>query len=74
MSAQRATDISDDDRRAGEKAIATVRRIQAEIAAANPDMTQDDWDEFADLWAEEVNNGLRAHVIRQREEEAARRS
>jgi len=74
VSAQRATDISDDDRRAGEEAVAEFRRIQARIQARSPDMTQEDWDELGDRWAEDVNEALRAHVIRQREEEASKRS
>lgn len=68
MSAQRANDITDDDRRAGEEAIATVRRLRAEIAAANPDMTDEDWERFANEWAEAVDDGLRRHVRRQRGE------
>lgn len=74
MSAQRATDISEDDRRAGDEAIAECRRIQAQIQARNPDMTQEDRDELADRWAEDVNEAIRDQVIRQREEAAARRS
>ena len=74
MSAQRANDISDDDRRAGDEAIARVRAIQERIRARNPDMTQDDWDELADRWAEDVDDGIRAFVIKQREDEAARQS
>ena len=73
MSAQRANDISDDDRHAGDEAVARFRRIQARIQSGNPDMTPGDWAELADRWAEDVNDALRALVIKQREEEASRR-
>lgn len=74
MGAQRASDIADEDRREGERAITRVRAIQARIRARNPDMTEADWDELAERWAEEVNEGIRTHVLKQREEEASRRS
>ncbi len=74
MSAQRANDTLEDDRRAGDEAVAAFRRIQARILANNPDMTDDDWEELAERWAEDVDEAIRAHVIRQREEEASRRS
>lgn len=74
MSAQRANDISEDDRRAGEEAVAAFRQIQARIQARNPDMTEEDWDELGDRWAEDVNEALRRHVMQQREEEALKRS
>lgn len=67
MSAQRA-ETTEERRRQGEEAWETIRRIRAEIAAANPDMTDEDWDEFADAWAEEVNEGLRNIVRRSRGE------
>lgn len=67
MSAQRA-EITQDERQRRQAAIARWRDLQAEIAAANPDMTDEDWDRFADEWAEEVNEGLRNIVRRSRGE------
>lgn len=67
MSAQRA-ETTQDERERRQALIADWRGLQAEIAAANPDMTDEDWDRFADEWAEAVNEGLRNIVRRSRGE------
>lgn len=67
MSAQRA-ETTEERLPQGEEALAEFRRIQANIRAANPDMTDDDWDRLGDEWADEVNEGLRRHVRRTRGE------
>ncbi len=66
MSAQRAE--IDDERARRKGAWEEIRRIRAEIATANPDMTDEDWDELAESWAEDVNEGLREIVRRSRGE------
>lgn len=68
MSAQRAVPSINQDDLEGDQAIAVIDRLRAEIAAANPDMSDQDWNAFAERWAEEVNEGLRRHVRRQRGE------
>ena len=67
MGAQRAG-ITEDDRMAGERAIAEVRRIREQIQASNPDMTPEDWDRIADELTNDVDEGLRRHVRRLRGE------
>ncbi|MDP9364740.1 MAG: hypothetical protein M3Q10_11040 [Chloroflexota bacterium] len=51
-----------------EEALAEVQRLQAKIAAANPDLSEEDWDTLADAWAEDVNAALANHVRRSRGE------
>ena len=51
-----------------ESAEERVRRLQREIAAANPDLTDDDWDALAEQWTGAVNEGLRERVRRSRSE------
>ncbi len=71
MSAQRAeqpTESDEERKRAGREALAEFRRLQDKLRAANPDMTEEDWDTLADEWAEAVNEGLREHVRRHNEE------
>lgn len=74
MGAQRAGDIADEERRAGDDALARFRRIQDRILADDPDMSDDDRERLADRWAEDVDEAIRQYVIKQREEEAPRRS
>jgi hypothetical protein len=45
-----------------DEALATLERIRAEIRAANPDMTEEDWDAFADQLAEDVDDGIRRRL------------
>lgn len=68
MSAQRANDISEEERTRRRTALDNLHRLREEIAAANPDMSDEDWDRFADEWAEDVNEGLRDIVRRSRGE------
>lgn len=56
-----------------EEALAQLRRLQAEIAAANPDLTDDDWDAIAEEWAADVNAALARRVRRSRGEPEAPR-
>ena len=67
MSAQPAN-IDDDDRRRRQAAWEDLRRLRDELAAANPDMTDEDWDDVAEQWAAEVDEGLRDIVRRSRGE------
>ena len=68
MSAQRANDISEEERTRRRTALDNLRRLREEIAAANPDMSDEDWDRLADEWAEDVNEGMRDIVRRSRGE------
>lgn len=67
MSAQRA-ETTEERRQAGRSALAALRKLQDELRKANPDFTEEDWDRLADEWADEVNQGLREHVLRQNAE------
>lgn len=48
--------------------LARFRRLQTEIAAANPDLTDDDWAALADQWAADVRAGLGVREQRSRAE------
>ena len=50
-----------------EEAVAELRRLRAEVVAANPDLTDEDWDALAERWAADVNPALADHVRRSRE-------
>ena len=50
-----------------EDALARIYRLRAEIAAENPDMTDEDWDALAERWAAEVKAGLAKRVRKSRE-------
>jgi len=52
-----------------EEAVAKLRRLRAELADANPDLTDEDWDDFASRWAADVNAGL-ADRVRERRRQA----
>ena len=56
------------EKRSPEEVMAELRRLRAQIRADNPDMTEADWEAFADRLAAEVNDGLRAHVRKSRGE------
>jgi hypothetical protein len=51
-----------------EEAVAELRRLRAEIAEANPDLTDEDWDAIAERWTADVNAALADHVRRSRGE------
>ena len=70
MSAQRE-DIPNEKQQALLELAEAVRSIQDDLRAAHPDYTEEDWERFADEWAEEVNEGLRNIVRRSRGELAA---
>lgn len=42
------------------------RQLQAELAAANPDLTDEDWASLADRWAADVKAGLVARANQHR--------
>lgn len=54
--------------RTREEAVAEFYRLRAEIAEANPDLTDEDWDALAEWWAADVNAALADHVRRGRGE------
>ena len=41
-----------------EQAVARIHQLRAELAEANPDMTDEDWDALAERWAAAVKAGL----------------
>ena len=47
-----------DDARPRLDAVAEIDRLRREIAEANPDLTDEDWDALADEWAEDVKRGM----------------
>jgi hypothetical protein len=51
-----------------EEAVAELRRLRAEIAEANPDLTDEDWDALAERWTADVNAALADHVRESRGE------
>lgn len=67
MSAQRAETI-EERKQAGREALAAIRTFQDELRRLNPDFTNEDWDRLAEEWAEEVNESLRAHVLKRNAE------
>ena len=54
--------------RSREEAVEELRRLRAEIAEANPDLTDEDWDALAERWAAEVKAALADHVRKSRGE------
>jgi len=44
--------------------LALFEEAQARLRAANPDMTQDDWDRVAEVWIEEVEKRIRLRIQR----------
>lgn len=55
-------------RRIREEAVADLRRLRTEIAEANPDLSDEDWDALAERWTADVNAALANHVRRSRGE------
>ena len=47
--------------------VAEFDAIRALIAERNPDMTQEDWDALAEVWAEAINARIRRRVERMRQ-------
>ena len=48
--------------------MADLHQLRADLRADNPDMTEADWEAFADRLAAEVDDGLRAFVRKSRGE------
>ena len=48
--------------------VAEFDAIRARIAERNPDMTEEDWDKLAEMWAEAVNERIRQRVVRMRQD------
>ncbi len=51
----------------GHDLVTEIEAIRARIAERNPDMTEDDWDALAELWAEAINERIRRRVERMRQ-------
>lgn len=51
-----------------EEAVAELYRLRAELAEATRDLSEDEYEALVERITHEVNEGLRAHVLRSRGE------